>query len=77
MRHTISLLNMGKALDESGLSVSEVTCKAQSLMCFRNKHGEILIETPNKKVKTYYKLIGETIPASLKIKDFRRKVLLS
>ena len=75
--NTIVLLNMRKALDESGLSVSEVTGKAQSLMCFRNKHGEILIETPNKKVKAYYKLIGETIPASLKIKDFRRKVLLS
>ena len=75
--NTIVLLNMRKALDESGLSVSEVTGKSQSLMCFRNKHGEILIETPNKKVKTYYKLIGETIPASLKIKDFRRKVLLS
>lgn len=75
--NTIVLLNMRKALDESGLSVSEVTSKAQSLMCFRNKHGEILIETPNRKVKSYYKLIGETIPASLKIKDFRRKVLLS
>ena len=39
-----------KALDGSGLSVSKVTGKTQSLMCFRNKHGEILIETPNKKV---------------------------
>jgi len=75
--NTIIFLNMRKALDESGLSVSEVTGKTQSLMCFRNKHGEILIETPNKKVKAYYKLIGETIPASLKIKDFRRKVMLS
>ena len=46
-------------------------------MCFRNKHGKLLIETPNKIVKTYYKLIGETIPASLKIRDFRKKVLLS
>lgn len=75
--NTIIFLNMRKALDDSGLSVSEVTGKTQSLMCFRNKHGEILIETPNKKVKAYYKLIGETIPASLKIKDFRRKVMLS
>ena len=75
--NTIIFLNMRKALDDSGLSVSEVTGKTQSLMCFRNKHGEILIETLNKKVKVYYKLIGETIPASLKIKDFRRKVMLS
>lgn len=75
--NTIVYLNMRKALDESGLSVSEVTGKTQSLICFRNKHGEILIETPNKKVKAYYKLIGETVPASLKIKDFRKKVMLS
>lgn len=46
-------------------------------MCFRNKHGKLLIETPNKIVKTYYKLIGETIPASQKIKDFRRMVFIS
>jgi len=58
-------------------SVSEVTGKTQSFMCFRNKHGEILIETPDKKVKAYYKLIGEAIPASLKIRCFRRKIMLS
>ena len=75
--NTIVLLNMRKALDESVLSVSEVTGKAQSLMCFSNKHGEILIELPNKKVKKYCKPIGVTIPASLEINDFRRMVLLS
>ena len=46
--NTIVLLNMRKALDESGLSVSEVTGKAQSLMCFRNKHGEIRRDHPCK-----------------------------
>ena len=75
--NTIIFLNMRKALDDSGLSVSEITGRTQSLMCFRNKHGEILIETPNKKVKAYYKLLGEAIPASLKISDFRKKVLVS
>jgi len=75
--NTIVFLNMRKTLDNSGISVSEVTGGTQSLMCFRNKHGEILIETPNNKVKTYYNLIGETIPASLKIKDFRKMVLVS
>ena len=75
--NTIIFLNMRKALDDSGLSVSEITGRTQSLMCFRNKHGEILVETPNKKVKAYYKLLGETIPASLKISDFRKKILMS
>ncbi len=75
--NTIIFLNMRKTLDDSGLSVSEITGRTQSLMCFRNKHGEILVETPNKKVKAYYKLLGEAIPASLKISDFRKKVLMS
>lgn len=75
--NTIIFLQMRKALDNIGLSISEITGRTQSLMCFRNKHGEILIETPNKKVKAYYKLLGETIPASLKISDFRKKVLAS
>lgn len=75
--NTIIFLNMRKALDDSGLSISEITGRTQSLMCFRNKHGEILIETPNKKVKAYYKLLGETVPASLKISEFRKKILLS
>lgn len=34
-------------------------------------------EVPNKKVKANYKLICETISASLKIKDFCRMVMLS
>ena len=75
--NTIIFLNIRKALDDSGLSVSEIIGRTQSLMCFRNKHEEILVETPNKKVKAYYKLLGETIPASLKISDFLKKVLAS
>ena len=75
--NTIIFLQMRKALDDSGLSAPEITGRTQSLMCMRNKHGEILVETPNKKVKAYYQLLGETIPGSLKISDFRKKVLAS
>ena len=75
--NTIIFLNTCKALDDSVLSVPEIAGWTQSLMCFRNKYGEILVETPNKKVKAYYKLLGETIPVSLKISDFRKKVLIS
>ena len=71
----IILLKMHKALEGSGLSVSEITGRTQSLMCTRNRHGEILVESPGKTVKAYYKLIGETVPACLKISDFRKKIL--
>ena len=73
--NTIIFLKMRKTLDDSGLSMSEIISRTQSLMCFRNKHGEILIETPNKKVKSHYQLFGEDVPASLKINDFRAKLL--
>ena len=75
--NTIIFLKIRRAPDDSGLSVSEITGRTQSLICFRNKHGEILVETPNKKVKAYYNLLGEPIPASLKIKEFRKRVLAS
>lgn len=71
----IILLKMNKSLEGSGLSVSEISGRTQSLMCIRNGHGEILVESPGKTVKEYYRLLGDTVPASLKIKDFRKKVL--
>lgn len=73
--NTIIFLKMHKALDDSGLSMPKIISRTKSLMCFRSKHGEILIETPNKKVKSHYQLFGETMPVSLKINDFRAKLI--
>lgn len=75
--NTIILLNLHRELEGSGLSVSEIIGRTQSLMCIRNRHGEILVEKPGKKVKAYYKLIGATVPASLKISDFQKMILSS
>lgn len=74
---TIIYLNLRKAIDRKGISVSEVTGRTQSLMCIKNRHGEILVETPGKKVREYYQLFGEIVPASLKISDFRKKIMAS
>lgn len=73
--NTIILMDLHRALAGSGLSVSELIGWTQSLMCVRNRHGEILVENPGKRVRAYYKLIGETVPASLKISDFQKKIL--
>ena len=59
--NTIVLLNMRKTLDESGLSVSEVTGKAQSLMCFLYKHGEKKHQIKKSKRTTNSSLVKKLI----------------
>lgn len=72
---TIVLLMFRKETGRSGVSTSEVFGKSQSLMCFRNRDGMVTVETPGRKVKDYYKLLGIQIPAHLKTNDFIRDVI--
>lgn len=73
--NTIVLLMLRKKMDSSGISTSELYGKTQSLMCFRDKEGMITVETPNKKVKEYYKLLDINVPAHLDSNGFRKDVL--
>ncbi len=73
---TIALLLLRKAMRDTGYSTTEIFGKAQSLMCCRNAaSGMITVETPNKYVKKYYKLLGLEVPAHVKDKDFMKHVL--
>lgn len=69
-------LMLRKNLTGSGLSISEIFGKCQSLMCFRNSRDIVTVETPCKQVKTYYKLFQMDVPAHVKIDDFRSKIYL-
>lgn len=69
-------LMLRKNLTGSGLSISEIFGKCQSLMCFRNNRDIVTVETPCKQVKTYYKLFQMDVPAHVKIDDFRSKIYL-
>jgi len=73
---TIALLLLRKDIGSSGISVSELVGKAQSLMCFRDNNNNVTVETPNKQVKEYFTLLGLTVPSRLKIDSFKRDVLL-
>ncbi len=70
------LLMLRKSMTGSGLSISEIFGKCQSLMCFRNNRGMVTVETPCKQVKTYYKLFNTDIPAHVKIGDIRDRIHL-
>ena len=65
---TIVLLSLCKAMKESGVSTSEIFGRTQSLMCARKNNGMVTVETPNKQVKEYYKLLGLQIPAHVNLK---------
>lgn len=72
---TIILLQLRKCIAASGISISELTGRTQSLMCFRNKNGKVSVETPNRKVKDYYKLLGIDIPAQVNTEQFMKNAL--
>lgn len=72
---TIVLLLLRRQMDNSGISTSELYGKTQSLMCFRNNSGMVTVETPSRQVKEYYKLIGVSIPAHVKVDQFKKDIL--
>ena len=69
-------LMLRKSMAGSGLSISEIFGKCQSLMCFRNSQDTVTVETPCKQVKAYYKLFNMEVPAHVKVNDIRRKIHL-
>ncbi len=71
---TIIVLQMRKDLRKTGYSTTEIIGCTQSLMCRRNNAGQITVETPNKQVKSYYKLLGINIPAHIKVDDYKGKL---
>jgi hypothetical protein len=71
---TIILLQLRKAVAASGISISELAGKTQSLMCNRDRHGLVSVQTPNKKTREYYKLLGMDVPAHVKVDDFKREI---
>ena len=68
--NTITLLLFRKEMKQSGKSVSEITGKCQSLMCFRNNNGIVTVETPSKQVKEYYKLFHLDVPAHVDLNKY-------
>ena len=72
---TIITLLLRKELAQSGISLSELFGKTQSLMCFRNSSGMVTTETPNKKVKEYYAMFHQDIPSHLQIDELRKNLL--
>lgn len=73
--NTICLLNLRKELLQSGKSVSEVIGKCQSLMCFKNSKGIVTVETPNKQVKEYYKLLQIDVPAHIDLSKYTPTIM--
>ena len=73
--NTIVLLNLRKTYVPSGISINEIAGKTQSLMCNRTKTELVNVETPNKKVKEYYGILGVDIPSNVRINSFKTKVL--
>ena len=68
--NTIILLKLREKILPSGVSVSELVGKTQSLMCFLSRNRNVTVETPSKQVKQYYNLFKVNIPAHLDLNEF-------
>lgn len=72
---TIVVLQLRKALDGSAISISELTGRVQSLMCFIDKHAQVIVDTPNRKTKEYYQKLAVEVPAKVNVTKFKEQVL--
>ena len=73
--NTIVLLHLRKEYIPTGISINEIAGKTQSLMCNTDHNGIVNVETPNKKTKEYYNILGVEIPSNVRISVFKHKVL--
>ena len=72
---TIIVLNLRKAVDSSGRSLSEIYGKTQSLMCMLGRDQIVTVETPNKQVRNYYKLLNLEVPSHVDLKKYSPVIL--
>ncbi len=64
-------------MNSSAHSTTEVYGKAQSLMCSHHaKNGIVTVDSPNRQVKDYYKILGIEVPAHVEENSFREKNLV-
>lgn len=73
--NTIIFLKLRQVTETTGISVSRLLGKTQSLMCFKNQYGEVLVEVPNKKVKQFYKVMKTSVPSSVNIAQETVRIL--
>lgn len=75
MVNMIVLLMLRKEFDVSGYSISELFGRCQSLMCFRDKEDNVIVETASKQVKEYFKMFDFNVPSRIKLKRFANEIL--
>lgn len=70
---TTIYLMLQKKVMPTGISMTELFGKCQSLMC-HNSQGQIHVETPNKQVKQYYKYLDIRVPAHIRMDSFMKDI---
>lgn len=70
---TTIYLMLQKQIAPTGISMSELFGKCQSLMC-RSHNGQVHVETPNKQVKQYYKFLDLSVPAHIKLDAYMKTI---
>lgn len=73
MIELIVTLNVRKAIEKTGESISEIMGSAQSLMGIKTSTNIVKTEYSNAKTKKYYALLGLEIPKSIELDETKAK----
>ena len=73
---TIIFLQLQKHLSKLNVSIPKLIGKTQALMYMKKQYGTIMVETPNKAVRLFYKDMGVKVPSSVDIQNFKNNILL-
>ena len=73
---TIIFLQLRKKMTKPGVSMPKLIGKTQSLMCTKQGNGMVIVETPNKMVRQFYKDLDIPVPTSFNVDDYCRDTLL-
>lgn len=71
----IAYLLMEKGLSGTGISAPRLIGNASSLMCLKKRNGDIEVETPNKNVREFYKILKVDVPTTFSLARFSKDVL--
>jgi hypothetical protein len=66
----IAFLFLRKELLGVGIATTRLIGSTSSLMCLKNRNGDIEVEVPNKSVREFYKQMDIEIPSTFSLKAF-------
>jgi hypothetical protein len=58
-----------------GIPTCSLIGKSQSLVCLKKANGTVVVDTPNRQVRQYFKELDPKVPTSLELNKFMKETI--